>query len=521
MSEQVFENIVVGSGPSAFAAAFALKNLGQPYLVLDVGNEPSRPLQDEISELSRIDPSEWPPSVRDELFPLPRTSAEGVDKRHAFGSGFVYDVPEGERIVCSNCIVDVSFARGGFGNVWGAAALPFSSTELADWPIDVGKMQDAYKRVLRYVPLCGGPDSLQRSFPLWAKKVGILPLSPIGKQLKTILSARKKRSIEILVGRARLAVNAFSENQQCRLCGYCLDGCVYGSIFNPRAYWHHLDPQGGNYRPNVLVRSFRKDGDAVIVEAKDAETGEPIAFRANRLFLAAGAVNSTAITARSLGLTNQRIPLKDAQYFFFPALLRRKARIPRADRFTLAEHFVEMKGPASEGRWVHFQVYPHNRIFGATLKNQLGPLGRLKPLLDFFAGRFVLFQGFLHSDLSPGLSLTAADDQIRIEGIPNKKSRKTAFWAALNIQRILKWHAIALIPALKMVAPGRSFHIGSSFPMKPEATGFYSDAKGQPMGTTNVHLVDAASFTSIPATTYALSLMAHADRIVHAVHAKP
>ena len=42
-----------------------------------------------------------------------------------------------------------------------------------------------------------------------------------------------------------------------------------------------------------------------------------------------------------------------------------------------------------------------------------------------------------------------------------------------------------------------------------------SDRLGRPAGLKRVHLLDAATFPSIPATTITLSIMANADRVIH------
>nr|WP_256368734.1 MULTISPECIES: GMC oxidoreductase [unclassified Ruegeria] len=60
---------------------------------------------------------------------------------------------------------------------------------------------------------------------------------------------------------------------------------------------------------------------------------------------------------------------------------------------------------------------------------------------------------------------------------------------------------------------GSSFHVGGSVPMaKTPGTG-QSDILGRPEGLSRVHLVDASSLPSIPATTITFSVMANAHRI--------
>jgi hypothetical protein len=43
---------------------------------------------------------------------------------------------------------------------------------------------------------------------------------------------------------------------------------------------------------------------------------------------------------------------------------------------------------------------------------------------------------------------------------------------------------------------------------------FRSDRQGRPAGLSRVHLLDAATFPSVPATTITFSIMANSDRVV-------
>jgi hypothetical protein len=66
-----------------------------------------------------------------------------------------------------------------------------------------------------------------------------------------------------------------------------------------------------------------------------------------------------------------------------------------------------------------------------------------------------------------------------------------------------------------MVPPGRSFHAGGSFPMGAKDILYSSDLLGRPAGLSRVHILDASTFPSIPATTIAYTAMANSDRVVN------
>ena len=120
-----FDNVVIGSGPSALAAAMALRARGQSFAVVDAGFDLEPERQSLVGRLATADPSAWSEQDRRTLFPPPRASAKGVEKRYAFGSDFPYRMPSCLKLDAQDCVIDVSHGVGGFGNVWGAAVLPW------------------------------------------------------------------------------------------------------------------------------------------------------------------------------------------------------------------------------------------------------------------------------------------------------------------------------------------------------------------------------------------------------------
>jgi choline dehydrogenase-like flavoprotein len=73
--------------------------------------------------------------------------------------------------------------------------------------------------------------------------------------------------------------------------------------------------------------------------------------------------------------------------------------------------------------------------------------------------------------------------------------------------------AVPIPPLLQVATPGRGFHSGGSFPMRRQPSPFECDVLGRPAGWQRVHVVDATTFPTIPATTITLTAMANAHRI--------
>jgi choline dehydrogenase-like flavoprotein len=70
-----------------------------------------------------------------------------------------------------------------------------------------------------------------------------------------------------------------------------------------------------------------------------------------------------------------------------------------------------------------------------------------------------------------------------------------------------------VLPMTSVSPAAKSYHFGGSFPHGEERVGLGTDRLGRLDRWDNVHLVDAAVFPSVPATTFTLTVMANAHRI--------
>jgi choline dehydrogenase-like flavoprotein len=518
-STRTVDYLLIGTGPAAVAAAMALRRAGASFAMVDVGFDLDPERESLVEKLARKEPAAWSAKDREFLFPPPKTSTKGVEKRFSFGSDFPYRVSEALEIAAENCIVDVSHGFGGFGNVWGAAILPYTDNDLIGWPFPAGDLAPSYRNVLQYLRASSVADDLEKFFPRFHDDGGGLHLS---RQIQGLARAidRRKAALQkngIWAGRSRVAVDSSGGPSTCRYCGYCLDGCAYGSIFNPRLLCKQLEREGVVIHRGFYALEFREHPDGVETVLLEVKSGRPLVMRSRQLLLGMGTINSTRIVARSLGLVRKPIKIMDSQYFFFPLLSYRKTtEIPT---FTLAELFLEVLNPRVSSFYTHFQVYGLNAIFRQTIRGLFPAFLRWQMLLDQLEKRFILFQGFLHSEDSGSLELTLEStaetkDRITLRGIENPRSTGVARSAQRLIRNQLLGYGLIPPFYLKMVPLGRSFHLGGSFPMGGQDPVYRSDRQGRPANLRRVRMVDASTFPSIPATTITFSIMANSDRIV-------
>jgi ferredoxin len=398
--------------------------------------------------------------------------------------------------------------------------LPYTDQDLRDWPISSNDLADSYRNLAHFVPMSGEPDQLEQPFPFYREKITSLERSEQTGALLSFLDRHKSalNNKGIGFGRARVAVDSTGGPAGCRYCGYCLDGCPYGSIFNPRLHWKRLEREGTKIHKGFYAIEFEEDAEGVTLSTVNVRDGSVRQFRGGRLFAGIGAIATTRLVARSIKVIHRPVRILDSQYFFFPLLSYRKAKDVTV-RFTLAEIFLEILNPRISDHYIHFQVYGLSEMFRRAIASMVPSFLRRNTLLSAVEGRFYLVQGFLHSSESAHLELTVSSsrpdaDEIHIRGVANP----IAAQVSRRVQSLLRGSlaGFGIIPPMspEMVAPGRSFHAGGSFPMGSGNAPFCSDLLGRPAGLSRTHLLDASTFPSIPASTIAYTSMANSDRIV-------
>jgi choline dehydrogenase-like flavoprotein len=514
--------VVIGSGPAGVAAAHALCDAGLRVTLLDAGGQIEPGRMEVFDALARSEPERWPPELvrraRDS-FPVGLTH---VPLKPAYGSLFPYALEDPDLPLARvGAETAPSLAYGGLSNAWGASILPYRARDLARWPVALRELAPHYEAVLRFVPIAAERDELAQALPLYTDAPGALRR---GAQAETILRhlrhhAPALRAAGFTFGASRLALATSPEDpRRCRHGGLCLHGCPYGAIYNAAHTLEQLVRAGRvEYRGGLYVERLSEVEGAVRIDfhrrGRPAERGR---LSAARVFVACGALSSTRLVLESAGHARYSRRLADSQYYVIPLVSARAAPLAPARReVTLAQVFVELEDPRVSAHTVHLQLYGYNDLLLAALARRLLlPAARVERLLAPLLGRVVVAQGYLHSDDSPGLTLTRSEDGLRLVG-------DDVGPGAARVRRLVRRLAasarplgLAPLPGLVQVGrPGKGNHLGGSLPMRRRPGPLESDTLGRPRGWERVHVVDAAVFPSLPATTVTLSVMANAHRI--------
>lgn len=493
--------LVIGSGPSGVACARALLDAGRSVLMIDGG----RTLEPARAEMLTNAPRPLTPATAPWLKePAPPSR---VPRKLIYGSDYPFrDAAEGLRIDAESMGAEPSFAQGGLSAAWGASALPFAAEDTRDWPVSAEDLAPHYAACAEMLGLTGADDDLADWLPNYAPPRAPMPLSAQAQTVQASLTRNRDalREAGVRYGRARVAAKA----EACAQCGLCLHGCP------DKLIWSAADTLAAlrahpkfSYRGGAIVSRVTETAEGAIAHAE----GEEIAARS--LFLAAGALASTAMLLRSKQAVDHTLRMLDSQYFLLPLMLcKGDWRAHVEELHTMAQLFLELRDAAISPHTVHLQLYTYNSLMSAAMRQRLGPLA---PLARFGDAHFVLIQGYLHSDQSGAIEVTLrGDDRIQARGVPNPAARTAINALVSKFTKLApKLGAVPLAPLMEITEPGRGFHIGGSMPMRAAPDAFETDTLGRPFGWSRVHVVDATVLPSIPATTITYPVMANAHRI--------
>jgi len=458
------------------------------------------------------------------------TKGQRLPEKRNFGSSFPFDDfgqldgVRGEGDVNTSVI---SGAYGGFSNTWGAQTMVYSAASFVDWPFSRDELEPDYRAILSSIPYAGERDDLEEYFPLWGPAD---PLPPLSDNATRILERYRRHRLQVrrhgvILGKSRLALKGSS----CVSCGLCLTGCPYSYVYSASHTFDDLIlSQRVEYVAGFAAEEVGEEGERPYVVAREIATGARETFRADRVFLACGAIGTTRLVASSLEMWSQPIHLQESAQFLMPlASIRGSKRLSQDDSFTLNQFNILMPFDEAGRDLVQIHGYPYNKSMDEALP------AVLRTATTRFLGAMVLKHltvglGYLPSWWSPGFDVTierpvAGAHSARVLITSDSKGDLLAAekLRAINGRLMCVAPYLGVVPVVPMVSlspPGKSYHYGGSFPHANDPVeGRETDLLGRLHPWRNVHLVDASAFPTVSATTFTLTIMANAHRIARAV----
>ncbi|OBH04714.1 hypothetical protein A5696_03820 [Mycobacterium sp. E2699] len=514
-------NLIVGTGPAAAAAVLALADdPSEQITVVDIGERLAGDTAAALDRMSVLAPAQWARADRELVTVQPAgLTGSALPEKRAYGSNHMF-VDRGQQrgltMPDRGNHAAVSGAVGGFSTVWGAQIMPFSRATFHRWPFGWDEIEPHYRAVLNEVPLAGEDDDYAEDFPLLSARA---QLPPVSARTADVLDRYQRhrdaiRAAGIVVGKARLALAANS----CVNCGLCMTGCPYSLIYSARQTVDRFVARGRvRHISGVLVTAVDQPvGCAPSIRGTDLASGREVRLEADRVFVGAGGLGSTRIALNSLPLPPSQVALQESVQFLVPFVSRRSTGDPRGQHdFTLNQFNLLLKYDDEAYTTSQVHCYPYNPAIAEALPGWLPP-----SLSGAVLGRVTAGLGYLPSWRSPQLRVAL---RARHEGaLPDIEVRVVSDRRPAMLASVLrrlsalgpKLDLFPVLPMVRLSGPGKSYHFGSTFPHGGGPNG--SDALGRIGDFRNVHLIDGSVLPSVPSTTFTLTVMANAHRIVSA-----
>lgn len=476
------EAIVVGSGPSGWAAIESLISSGVRPTLIDISHRSTDGL----------------------IYRTPGTAGTSeVAKKRRFGSGHMYEFPDDGVKYSFEGSMPISGALGGLGTVWGSNIQVYPNM-WSDSYRDA-QMMSAYSEILKRIPHTGSRDDLDN--------VGEWPIpfpdeTPQSRRVHRI-QRRAKRSRSVYIGMGRNATAG--PRTGCIRCGQCLLGCPRDVIFSTESRVLELIRSGAiEYVRGRVNRVLNSEG-VLTAEVFDDEQSVTL-VSAPKVFIAAGTIQSALILKRS-EIIKKDLSLSDTQVFYVPFIAFRDLPARTTD-YGLAQLMAESHEDLTGRDGFHVSIYEHSDSFKERAAAISPVLAKLVPR---FIYKFLMAGiGFAPSSVSGQILIRGGADNLEVQTLESAESE-------VGVRNILKRSSIDFLkaglfpvtPLVTLANVGASYHLGR---LVDENDCAVLDDLGKVItGSDGLHVVDGCALPSLPAGPVTLAGMANAWRIVKEV----
>jgi NAD-dependent dihydropyrimidine dehydrogenase PreA subunit len=496
---------LIGSGPSAFALATLLQELGVAFEVLDIGRMPSRSAEEAKKIWQETSKSKYSKLSKT----LPNSSDKpdvGVGRKTYFGESYSYLESSAHWATSKGTNVTSSSGLGGFSRVWGATLLPFSEKDMDFWPKELREYQQEINEIYSLLPM--GVSQIQNSFH-YGKTPNSARVFPIDPRIFKLLSTSRFKSIFQANGSELLASRLALNTETCIACNSCISGCPTDSIWSSQDYF--LSVSKGNLK-KVEVTKIVEETDSVVVHGFC--NGSEWIKKYDRVLISAGPIGSAGIMVRS-GYS-EKVTIRDSQTVFLSGFWLGRPSMRKPSMVTLSQAFARIE-PHHVSKPVHVQVYGWNPTLPHRIRKEV-PITRFVPLpilsaLSRFLVNFIVYFDSTDSDTFD-VKRDFVDGKLvaRIESndAPNglkdlQESEIRTLTKELRKSGILTNTSLA-----RWAQVGEGYHSGSSF-----SYGVGTNDYAIPNSTKGlVHILDASILPSIPSGPLTLNVMAIVRKVL-------
>jgi hypothetical protein len=424
-----------------------------------------------------------------------------------------------------------SLGYGGLGIGWGLQCWEYSDADMMRTGLDPANMSEAYEVVAGRIGISATRDAAAK-YTIGKLKT-FQPSAHMDRNHKLInkkyLAHEKRyRRRGLFVGRTPLAL--LTEPKDKRQAYKYRDMDFYDD--NGRSAWRPWmtvdelrKKKNFTYIDSQLVVSFSEKDGQVTVTCVNTQTNETSHFQCHKLVLAASALGSARIVARSLGSPDTKLPLLSNPHSYLPSL--QPAMLGKgveSDKlgFGQLSFFIDKVGDDAGLSVASTYSYQSLMLFRVMNQAPLAFRDSLPIMRYLIPGLLVVLAQ--HPDKqSDSKYLQLAKDPKSTTG-----DKLVAHYSLSEAEKKMcdereKQYAKALrklnIYTLKrmMLEHGASIHYAGTIPFSQQEKELTLSPSGRLHGCRNVYVADSSGFNFLPAKGLTFSLMANAHLIAENV----
>jgi hypothetical protein len=304
---------------------------------------------------------------------------------------------------------------------------------------------------------------------------------------------------------SKLAISSKDEESGCVVCGSCLNGCAWDAIWQSRPIIDSWLAQGKiDYLPGVYVEKLNEYENKVEITVKSLSNTNSNLY-AEKVIVAAGVIPTGAILLRSKIVEN--LEIKDSSTAFgvmFNFGIKKNER----KHHNLSQFWVRSHDKIS----FMAQIYPSSTEFIERIFSEFR-IARLfswfsRPLLHR-ANPIISYIDDAHSG-TLAMSVKKSKIVVSVNSNPNNEFHKGELKKTAKVFRKSRY----LLPVFltRFSNPGTGYHIGASM-----SHGMLTNELGVPVGSKNIHIVDASVLPNVCIGSITPTVMSNATRIARSI----
>ncbi|MBI4405581.1 MAG: GMC family oxidoreductase [Deltaproteobacteria bacterium] len=528
-SSAAFDILIIGSGPAGAHAAQSAIASGLRVGMVDVGQTdthyahrvPSLP----FTQIRQSDPKQKEYFLGDNI-------EEVFDKKRKAGTHLtparyhmIEKMDELFPTRTHNFFCLQSCAQGGLAAGWGGNCFTYEDCELKKIGLSSNRMRFFYDEAMAEIGVSAEPAS--DLYPSVGTFPHALPALQIDTNTESIVN-RYSNNKEwfsrngFCLGKSPLAVLSRRQDDRGPNPYFDMDfwADINRSVYRPRYTIEKLTREPNfHYEPGMLAKSFHETtAGEVAVHCQNIDTDHAQLFRARRLILAAGAINTGKLALASAQAYSPRLPLLCNPNYWVAALNWSQLGIPaRDERYSLSQLTATLR-TSNDPDYVVGQFYSYRSLLFFRLLHDMPlppALGLL--LLRLISSSLTVINMHFSDKPAPQhrwLQLkkgpTADELVLSASYTPNELTDREN-----QLRKFLRClFKLGCLP-FRIVRPihGASIHYAGTLPFSEQEQPFSCHPSGRLYGYKNVYIADSSPWRFLPSKGLTLTIMAQARKV--------